>query len=88
MENQEDVIVTNSFAERMQSHFRESVMKPSWLKDQDLNEHDGIMGVTEEFILDESARIAGHSCTKFAWKHDQQPKMHSETKKSCDAGMF
>ena len=44
LENEEAVTVTNSFAERMRSYFRDSVMEPSWVKEQDQDENVDIMG--------------------------------------------
>ena len=47
--------MSNSFAERMRSYFRDSLMQPNWVKDRDLDQNLDIMAATEKFILNNHA---------------------------------
>lgn len=80
LENQDEVIVTNSFAERIRSYFRDSVMEPNWIKDEDdQNENGCIMGASEHFIRDNHANIPAISSVEFAHQNGDHLREHFET---------
>ena len=86
LENHDEVIVTNSFAERMRNYFRDSVMEPNWLKDEDYqNEKGDIMGASEQFIKHNHANIPAISSVEFAHQNGDQLRETNDFKRACKA---
>ena len=57
LENEEGVIVTNSFDERIRSYFRDSTMEPNWMKDQGPDENCAIMCASEQIFQNNHASV-------------------------------
>lgn len=77
--------MSNSFAERMRSYFRDSLMEPNWVKDRDLDQNRDIMGATEKFILNNHANV--HALTSKGSVQEQSvwPREHYDFELSVSA---